>query len=151
MKHAKTVRSSRQSRGAALLEAALVLPIALLFLLGILEYGRYLLVRQAADHACRSAARYAVVHTYDGTTADIQDEVRRLMAGLDSQIRSAAINVYKADPTDGSNIGTWTDAAFGETIAVQITGDYVPVAGRFLFMPESMPFNALAMMKSEAN
>lgn len=147
----KQANRQGHQRGAAILEAALVLPIALLFLIGILEWGRFLLVRQAADHACRSAARYAVVHTYDGTTADVQAEVRRLMAGLDSQIRLASINVFKADPTDGSSIGVWTDAAFGETIAVQLTGTYVPIAGRFLFMPESVPFNALAMMKSEAN
>jgi hypothetical protein len=54
-------RSKR--RGAALVEMAFVLPIALLFLLGIMEYGRYMMVRQVMEAASREGARYCAVRT----------------------------------------------------------------------------------------
>ena len=48
-------------RGATIVEAALVLPIVLLFLFGVIEYGRYLLVLQVSTNAARDGARWAVV------------------------------------------------------------------------------------------
>ena len=58
----RTRRASTQRRtGAAIVEAALVLPIAILFIFGILEYGRFLFVRNVMEHGAREGARYAVV------------------------------------------------------------------------------------------
>ncbi len=43
-------------RGTAAVEAALVLPMTLLFLLGIIEYGRYVMTLQVVTNAARSGA-----------------------------------------------------------------------------------------------
>ena len=50
------------SRGQALVEFALVLPILTLLLAGFWDLGRVVLAQDALNHAAREAARYAIVH-----------------------------------------------------------------------------------------
>ena len=47
-------------RGASLVEAALVVPLVLLVLLGMFEIGRFLLLSSTVTNASREAARYAI-------------------------------------------------------------------------------------------
>jgi len=47
-------------RGATLVEAALVFPIVLLLLFGIVEFGRFLSASQGVSTAAREAARYGI-------------------------------------------------------------------------------------------
>src|SRR4029079_17974059 len=65
-------RSRRSRCGAAAVETALVLPLALLFLFGIIEYSRFVMTLQVVTNAAREGARYAVTHiepiVIDGTT-----------------------------------------------------------------------------------
>ncbi len=49
-----------KERGTTIVEAAFVLPILLMFLLGILEFGRAYNEYQVLTNAAREAARYAV-------------------------------------------------------------------------------------------
>lgn len=58
-------RPAAARRGATLVEAAFVLPIFLLFVFGVFEYGRYLLVLQVSTNAAREGARWAAVHGSD--------------------------------------------------------------------------------------
>src|SRR5262245_20504797 len=103
----------RTRRGMTLVESALVLSTALLFLFGIFEYCRYLFVRQVAENAVREGARYAVVHTYDATTAQVQDVVHDYLAGQGAQLqgysKTSSIKVHQTDPDTGADLGPWTD------------------------------------------
>lgn len=47
--------------GAAMLEMAIVLPIFLMLVLGIIEMGRVMMINQMACNACREGARRAVI------------------------------------------------------------------------------------------
>lgn len=49
-------------RGQALVEFALVIPIFLILLLGIIEAGRFIFHYQMINNATRDGARYAIVH-----------------------------------------------------------------------------------------
>jgi Flp pilus assembly protein TadG len=51
-----------KSRGQALVEFALVLPILTLLLAGFWDLGRVVLANDALNHSAREAARYAIVH-----------------------------------------------------------------------------------------
>ena len=55
-------RRRRLRSGATLVETALVLSLLLLFLFGIFEYARYLLVHQLLANAARDGVRYASVN-----------------------------------------------------------------------------------------
>ncbi len=57
-------RSKRQwvRRGQAMVEFALVIPIFLVVLLGIIETGRFIFNYEVLNNAAREGARYAIVH-----------------------------------------------------------------------------------------
>jgi Flp pilus assembly protein TadG len=52
-------------RGQALVEFALIVPFLLLFLVGIIEFGRGWNLHQVVTDAAREAARTAVIHDID--------------------------------------------------------------------------------------
>jgi Flp pilus assembly pilin Flp len=55
-------------RGAAALEFALIAPVLLLLLLGIIEFGFMFQAQLALTHAAREGARMAAVGKYDAAT-----------------------------------------------------------------------------------
>jgi Flp pilus assembly protein TadG len=143
------MRHTGKRRGAVLVEAALVLPVFFAIFFGLLEYGRLVMVRQLLDNAAREGARLAVVSTNTLTTQDIQNCVTARMAG--QTLGGITIQVYKADPSSGANIGAWTDAGMGDCIAVQISGNFTPIVPGISLLPNPLPMTAKAMMYSEAN
>jgi Flp pilus assembly protein TadG len=143
------MRHSVKRRGAVVVEAALVLPICFAFLLGLIEFGRLVMVRQLLDNAAREGARLAVVSTSTLTTQQIQDRVTFCMAG--QTLQGINIQVYKADPASGANVGQWTDAGLGDCIAVQVTGNFTPIVPGITLLPNPLPMSTKAMMFSEAN
>lgn len=55
-----------RERGVAAVEAALVFPVLLLLIMGIIDLGRALATKQEVVHATREAVRvYAVTHDHD--------------------------------------------------------------------------------------
>ena len=52
---------ARTRRGVAMLELALVLPILLMLVLGIIEMGRVMMLNQVTTNACREACRRAII------------------------------------------------------------------------------------------
>jgi Flp pilus assembly protein TadG len=61
-----------KEKGQAMVEFALVLPIILLLLSGIIDFGWIFGNQLMADNACREAARYTAVHYYDSSADDDQ-------------------------------------------------------------------------------
>jgi Flp pilus assembly protein TadG len=55
-------RSRNRSRGQALVETALILPVFLALLLGIVDMGRAVWATTSLASAAREAARFAIVH-----------------------------------------------------------------------------------------
>jgi Flp pilus assembly protein TadG len=151
-----TNRTARDVRtGATVVESAFVLSLALLFILGIFEYCRYLFVLQLAENAVREGARYAVVNTQTASTAQVQAVVDSYLAGQGVQLqnydKTTSIQVFRADPATGSNLGAWTDASFGDGIGVVLTGTYRPALPSFLFMGNTISIQTESVMLSEAN
>ena len=74
----KTIRTHRR-RGAALVETAMVLPIFLSVTLGIIEFGRAMMVSQLVTNAAREGAR---IGSLDGATnSEIEAEIRSFLQG----------------------------------------------------------------------
>ena len=136
-------------RGAVTLETALVLNVCLIFLLGLFDFGRVIMIRQVVTNAAREGCRYAVVNTSTATTSQVQSYVTNYLCG--QQIGSLAINVYQADPTTGNNLGAWTNAGLSTSVGVQITGTINTVTPTFSMLPNSLPVQATCIMASEGN
>jgi Flp pilus assembly protein TadG len=150
-------RKPRERRGASVVEGALLLPMVLLFLFGILEYGRYVMTLQVLTNAAREGAHYALTHTepvtlegvtYGNATSDVQQIVNNMSAG--QTLTGQTVSVYAADSL-GNNIGTWTNAAAGEGICVRISGTYNFVLPQLLRLPSTKTVTIQSVMRSEGN
>ncbi len=67
-----------ENRGQAVIEFALVLPILLLVVFGITEFGRAILTTNTLNTAAREGARLAAVSTA-GDTLSVQTRVREVL------------------------------------------------------------------------
>ena len=71
--------SRRRTRGAAMLELALVLPILLMLFFGIIEVGRMMMLNQVTTNAAREGSRRAILPgmTNENVEAIINDYLDR--------------------------------------------------------------------------
>lgn len=118
-----------------MVEVALVLPIFLLVVFGIIEFGRALMVGQLITNGARFGARQAIV---DGSTnTEVEDGVKNFVAstvGVDPASVTVVIAVTPAptnpDPADDLALTQANDLC---DITVQVNYDDVSyIAGRFL-------------------
>jgi Flp pilus assembly protein TadG len=148
-----TVRKQAR-RGAHIVEAAIVLPIVLLLILGIFEYCRFIFLLQVAENAAREGARYAVARTGDGTTiAQVRSHVNNAMAGRQAELAGYTVSVENVNPDTGAVItgSAWNDAPFGGAIRVRVSGTYSFIIPSLLNLPSTLPISISSMMSSEAN
>ena len=59
---------SRNRRGQALIESAIVVPVIMLLALGAVDFGRVFAATLTASNAAKQAAAYAAQHQGDGST-----------------------------------------------------------------------------------
>ena len=89
----------KSERGAALLEAAITLPMLLLVAVGIFEFGRAYQTWQILTNAAREGARIAVLP--DSTSGDITSRVQQYMRdGQLGAVNSASIGVNRSAVLD---------------------------------------------------
>lgn len=129
----------------------------LLFLFGVMEYGRYVLALQVVTNAGREGCRYAVTHTQPVTlggtttgnaTSDVTTTVSNFLVG--QQLSSQSVQVYQSD-SQGNNIGAWNGATPGQYVCVQITGNFQITVPKLLSFPGSIPVQTKSVMFCEGN
>lgn len=91
-------RLRRDSRGAAAVEFALVLPVLLLFLGGIIEFSRLMWVQSNLQFAAEEGARYAIAHTEAGADA-ISAIAQARLTGVETSKVQVAVDVNTAQVT----------------------------------------------------
>ncbi len=94
------MKSLRSERGAAAVEMALVLPVLLLLLLGIVEFGRAFQVQATLAAAAREGVR---VMALDHDAAAAIAATRNAGDGLNPALTDADIDVPEACTGDGGN------------------------------------------------
>jgi len=73
----------RDAGGATAVEFALILPVLLTFLLGLIEFGRAMWIRNTMQYAVEDAARYAAI-TSGATSSDVTTFAQSRLLALDS-------------------------------------------------------------------
>ena len=96
----------RDVRGNAVIEFALVLPILLLVLFGITEFGRMILTTNILNTASREGARLAAVSPA-GETAAIEARVNEILAA--ARVHPKAIAVEYLPATNSVRVTVTTD------------------------------------------
>lgn len=124
----------RRQRGAAAVEFALVLPILLLILLGIIDFGLYFYNDLQLTHAARDAARYLSVDNPSDAVAAVNDAESRLV--------SATMSAW-APPAAPSH---------GESLSVDLSATYnfiTPLPALIPGLGGTLDINASAVMRRE--
>ncbi len=117
-------RYPRKRRGATLVEFAVVLPLLLAILMGIVEFGWVFTVRQTLTNAAREGCRTAVLKA--STEDDVAIRVREVMDPLGYE--EGTVWTFDASPI-ANEMQTVTVSAPIERIS--ITGGYVLTGGSY--------------------
>jgi Flp pilus assembly protein TadG len=107
----------KRRSGAALLEFALVLPIFLLLLLGMLEFSTLFFVRHTMLHAAREAARSYSINEFNSTESE--QLAADSLAGINANF------TVEASPQESADVERWVEirvpigeASLGDPLSV---------------------------------
>ena len=115
MTRRRHIASPRSESGQAAVEFALVAPILIALLLGIVQAGIAFNNYLAVTDAARAGARKAVVARFDGTT---QADIKAVVQSAAGNLNPAKLGVAVSDPGDP------TFQTAGSTLTVTVTYPY---------------------------
>lgn len=145
-------RRQRDTRGAAAVEFALIMPILLLLVFGVISYGYMLSFRQAISQGAAEGARAAAVaqRTADQLPA-ARSAMNEALASYDVECAGTTLT------REGKSVGTCTvgvatcrgEAATVQCVTVTIDYNYddnplLPVPGVGLVLPDRLRYSAVA-------
>jgi len=125
-----------RTRGQSLVEFALILPILLILMLGILDFGRAIFAYNSVSNGARSGARVAIVNQdIDEITAAVEAEAY----GLDG-----------VDVTFDPNVEGSADCpSIGCVIEVAVSTEYTPATPIFSQLVGSITVSSESQMPIE--
>jgi len=109
------------SKGQALVELAFVLPILLLIVMGIVEFGRIFNAYLIVTNASREGARYASV---DSSDTEIYYAIENLTSTLDQSQISISISPNFSSRTSGNPVEVSID--YNIDIIAPVIGAIIP-------------------------
>lgn len=123
----------RKRRGAAIVEAALVLPIFFVVVLGIIEFGRAFMISQVLQNAAREGCRKAVTGSY--TSAQVVTDMK-------SQLTAAGVNAANLTTSIIVTVDPANPAVANNEVANATTKDLVSVT-------VSIPFSKVQLIPAK--
>src|ERR1700730_18523272 len=106
--------------GATAVETAFVMIPFIMFILGVFEYGRFLMDWNVLNNAAREGCRYALVNNTSATVrSDVSDIVTARMAGEKNSFSTFSVTVT------GTHLGVNTpvnNLVAGDFVTVTVTG-----------------------------
>ncbi len=101
------------SKGQALLEFALILPILLMLVLGIIEFGRIWNINQMVSDTTREGARQAVLADFTITEQQVHDFMMQRLWDAHVDTTVVTITFSQTGP------GAWKQSELPQTVTVQ--------------------------------
>lgn len=117
----KLYQRANNEEGAAALEFALVLPLLIMVVFGIVEFGRIYSQYQVYQGAAREGARYAAVRSGAGVGPDAAAVRLRVLDSADpyaGNITSSSINV--STQCSSTNVGTVVSVTWDQPYTIDI-------------------------------
>lgn len=144
-------RGPTRRPAAAVIEFAVVIPVLLMFVLGIIEYGRMLMVAQVTTNASREGARYAV--QADTTATGVDTYVRGYLKS--ASVPDAAVTTVALEYQDSA--GTWqtctgpSTLTAGTQVRVRVEIDFSKVSWlpSTVFVPSGTLLKGTTIMRKE--
>lgn len=134
-------RKCRKEDGQSMVEFALILPIFLLILCGIIDFGWLFYNQLSLNNACREGARYAVVNTADN--ADTQAIINHIENTTTTVFANDGIDITvaysaPADPTSGDiTVSLEADISFFTPVLSTILGKEKTITSTVIMKVES--------------
>lgn len=91
----------KSEKGQAMVEFALVLPLLLLLLFGIIDFGWIFANQLLANNAVREAARYTAIHYYDSSADNDQQAAYNIVVARAPTLVSPTVTL--TPPASGGN------------------------------------------------
>jgi Flp pilus assembly protein TadG len=134
-------RIARGERGQSVVEMAIVLPVLLLLLCGIIDFGWISYSRISLSYCSREGARYGVVHA---EAADAQTQITNkvIQSAPDFLKDKITVTVTFSNPSS-PRLGDIT-----VTVNATVTA-LTPVAGTIFGTGTGIPLTSLCVMKVE--
>lgn len=123
-------RETPRRRGAAIVEAALILPIFFMVVLGIVEFGRAFMITQMVQNCAREACRKAVTGSYTNTY---------IINDVKTDLAAAGVSGTNVTVTITVTVATGNPAVSGNDVTAATTKDLVNVV-------VSVPFSKVALI-----
>lgn len=145
----KQVRLSRW--GASAVEFAFIAPVFFLLVIGLLEFGRLVMVQQAVSNAAREGCRKAVLATTQ-SSADAETEVRNYLAGTIRDYSNPSVVKVTISPSNLSSSTQYSTMTSGTEITVTVSVDFSKVTwvpGNLLGFGSSPIITGAATMQRE--
>lgn len=111
-------------RAAAVVEFAVVTPLLISILFGIIEYGYIFFARSTIQHAAREACRIAILQTTDSPYSEVTGRITDLMA-------TASISSYTVNMTHATDDNPY------ETVTITVPFDAISLMGGYFPHPAS--------------
>jgi Flp pilus assembly protein TadG len=102
-------------RGAATVEFAVVAPVFLLFVLGVLEFGRAMMVAESVNNAARASCRVGVLVGRNNT------EIENAIKGT---LGAAGISTYTYSVKVNGTVANASTAKSGDSVTVTVSTPY---------------------------
>jgi Flp pilus assembly protein TadG len=160
----RSVARRQPRRGAAVVEMAVITPVLLMFIFGMIEFGRFIMIGQLSVNATREGDRYAV--QADTTPAQVKELTKKYLAGAgvpDAAISMLALDrqVGNTDPLYTPSNGGWVaisddpnalkavPAGTPIRLRMQIDYDKVTWLPRGLFIAKTSKISSATVMRKE--
>jgi len=141
----------RNHKGQALVEFAIILPLLLMLLFGIFEFGRAMYIKNTLNNAARSAVRVAVVTNplsdkeygvntlgTRSNTDKIQQKIYDSLLYIDRTRATAIVNIVERN----------ADALPNDTVTVTVTGNFDSVVST---ITDTLQINVPNILRGEAS
>jgi Flp pilus assembly protein TadG len=153
--NATMMRRLRSERGAELIEFALVFPVLLLVVLGIVDFGFLFQRMEVVTNAAREGARMAVLPAYSST--DVRNRVCAYVQNGGVPVTTCSAPGGGGNPViDVTTVSIPVAAGLtpmsGKRVQVTYTHNYIfigPIASWFGGAFTSVPINGIAIMRDE--
>ena len=144
-------RSRRPDRrGAALVEAAVVLPVFFLAILGIFEFGRAMMVGQLVTNAAREGARRAIL--YGSEQAEVTTHIREFLqdaGGIDPADVTLRISYAPGPDRTGPPPTSLAKTETGDRVTVEVSVPWDKAGWGTLRWLSGKSFRSSATMRHE--
>ena len=134
-------RKLKREDGQSMVEFALILPIFLLILCGIIDFGWLFYNQLSLNNACREGARYAVVHTDEN--ADTQSIINHIENISSTVFANDGVDITvtyssPSDPTAGDvTVSMQADISFFTPVLSTILGKEKTINSTVIMKVES--------------